>query len=248
MLDDTDILTQLFQKQKIATMPELKRALGTDVDVTVFRKLKPLGYRTSYSHRGCYYTLDAVAQFDERGLWTCRSVYFSSQGTLIRTAQALVESSEAGFLASELDKLLHVANKDVLRKLVQQGRLARQRISGHYVYCACDPQKRTQQLLARRVSDQSPLAPPQSTTPSDELKAAVVLFLSLLDERQRRCYAGLESLRWGYGGDRRVADLLGMDVATIARGRRDLQEGNVEVERVRRAGGGRKPIKKKHRR
>ena len=35
--------------------------------------------------------------------------------------------------------------------------------------------------------------------------------LSLLDEKQRRLYAGPESLKLGYGGDRKVAEFLGMD-------------------------------------
>ena len=47
-----DALAKVLRRCKIATMPELKRALGTEVDVTVFRKLKQLAYRTSYSHRG----------------------------------------------------------------------------------------------------------------------------------------------------------------------------------------------------
>jgi hypothetical protein len=55
---DTDQVRRLLQRQKTATMPELKEALGTDVDVTVFRKLRELAYRTSYSHRGKYHTLD----------------------------------------------------------------------------------------------------------------------------------------------------------------------------------------------
>ena len=33
------VLEKLLGKQKIATLAELKAALGTDVDVTVFRKL-----------------------------------------------------------------------------------------------------------------------------------------------------------------------------------------------------------------
>jgi hypothetical protein len=77
-------------------MPELKRALGTEVDVTVFRKRKHLAYRTSYSHRGSYYTLDETAHFDENGLWSFQSVWFSRQGTLLDTAQAFVENSSAG--------------------------------------------------------------------------------------------------------------------------------------------------------
>jgi hypothetical protein len=59
-----DDLAKALRRSKIATMPELKTALGTEVDVTVFRKLKQLAYRTSYSHRGSYYTLDETAQFD----------------------------------------------------------------------------------------------------------------------------------------------------------------------------------------
>jgi hypothetical protein len=59
-------------RSKIATLDELKlkQALGTVVDVTVFRKLKPLDYLTSYSHRGRYYTLREVARFDDKGLWS----------------------------------------------------------------------------------------------------------------------------------------------------------------------------------
>jgi hypothetical protein len=46
--------------------------------------------------------------------------------------------------------------------------------------------------------------------PPNELKAAIVLFYSLLDEQQRRLYAGLESLRLGRGGDVQLGDFLGI--------------------------------------
>jgi hypothetical protein len=38
----SDALRTLQRRNKIATLDELKQALGTPVDVTVFRKLKPL--------------------------------------------------------------------------------------------------------------------------------------------------------------------------------------------------------------
>jgi len=41
------VLLELFKTQKIATLPELKQALGTTVDMTVFRTLRKIGYRTS---------------------------------------------------------------------------------------------------------------------------------------------------------------------------------------------------------
>ena len=59
-----DELATALRHRKIATMPELKKALGTEVDVTVFRKLRQLAYRTSYSHRGAYYVLDETTRFD----------------------------------------------------------------------------------------------------------------------------------------------------------------------------------------
>ena len=68
---------------------------------------------------------------------------------------------------------------------------------------------------------------------ADEAKAVVLLFLSTLNERQRRLYAGLESLKLGYGGDSYIADLFGMDPHTAARGRRDLQKGNWDTTRLR---------------
>jgi hypothetical protein len=70
------------------------------------------------------------------------------------------------------------------------------------------------------------------------------LFFSLLDEQQRRLYAGLESLMCGYGGDSAVADLLGIDEHTVAKGRSAILEGDIETERIRKHGGGRKATKK----
>ena len=79
----------------------------------------------------------------------------------------------------------------------------------------------------------------------DELKAAIVLFFSLLDEQQRRLYAGLESLKLGHGGDTKMSELLGLDVGTVARGRQQLLDHDVEVERARKAGAGRPRQEKK---
>jgi hypothetical protein len=65
----------------------------------------------------------------------------------------------------------------------------------------------------------------------------------VLDEQQRRLYAGLASLQ--LGGDRQIADLLHLDPHTVAKGRRQLLAQDIEVDRVRRVGGGRKPVGKK---
>ena len=113
----SDELRSLLLRSKIATIDELKQALGTSVDVTVFRKLKPLDYLTSYSHRGRYYTLREVARFDEKGLWSHATVWFSQAGTLLSTAESFVNHSPRGFFADELARALHVDVQDALHQL-----------------------------------------------------------------------------------------------------------------------------------
>jgi hypothetical protein len=67
----------------------------------------------------------------------------------------------------------------------------------------------------------------------------------MLNERQRRLYAGLESLKLGHGGDAHIASLLGMDAHTVARGRQELISGDLSRDKVRAEGGGRSLQEKK---
>jgi hypothetical protein len=245
---DPDTLRRLFARRQIASLPELKGALGTQVAMTVFRKLAALSYLTSYSHRGAYYTLPQIARFDAQGLWSCRQVWFSRHGTLLETLVAWVNEAAAGYFASELEALLHVPVKDPLRTLVERGRLSRHALDERWLYCAVERTRQREQRLARQgqietfpVTQLRGVPVAQST----ELKAAVVLFYSLLDEQQRRLFAGLESFKCGHGGDTLLAGLLGLDPDTVARGRRDLLAGEVHHERIRAPGGGRPRAEKK---
>ena len=244
-----DAIVALLRNQTVATLPEVMAALGPRASRrTAFRKLKDLAARNSYSHRGSFYTLDELADFDPRGLWAFAGVRFSRLGTLIATAESFVNHAEAGHFVDDLDNLLGVGTQDALRKLVGDGRLTRHRLAGQFLYCAAAPAQQTRQLRARRLLMATPglVRPlPDADLMPEELRAAIVLFASLLDERQRRLFAGLESLKCGWGGDRRIARLLGIDPSTVAAGRRQLVARDVEVDRVRRAGGGRRATEKK---
>jgi hypothetical protein len=224
-------LHQYLLRNQIADLAQLKKALGTEVDITVFRKLREVGHITSYSHRGRFYTLRELAHFNEDGLWSCQSVWFSRYGTLLNTIENFVNQSRAGCIADELTKALHVD--------VQE--------SGLYLYTSTSSDVRRLQLLERRTSESIPILTDSSRLeiPPHELKAAIILFYSLLDEQQRRLYAGLESLRLGRGGDSQLADFLGINAHTVSRGRQQLLDQDVEVSRMRRAGAGRKPAEKK---
>ena len=243
-----NLLRQFLRRNRIATLPELKQVLGTPANITVFRKLKDLSYQTSYSHRGRFYTLDEIADFDEQGLWSFDSVRFSRHGSLVTTAEAFVNQAPAGYFATELEALVHVSVKEPLLQLVRQGKIVRQEVSALYLYCARDSQQRQQQVRARQARLQPPSAAASVLAPdpiSDELQAAIILFCSSLDEQQRRLYAGLESLKVGHGGDHQIAEFLHLDPHTVAKGRRQLLAQDVDLDRVRRAGGGRKQVEKK---
>ena len=73
------------------------------------------------------------------------------------------------------------------------------------------------------------------------------LFLSRLNEPQRRWYVGLLSQRAESPSDRQLALITGLDEKTIRRGRRELEAELTDVpqDRQRREGGGRPRAEKK---
>src|SRR3990172_4158537 len=236
-------LVTLLRRERIATMDQLKATVGSSVDMTVLRKLRTIPYRTSYSHRGRYYALDEVTRFDERGLWTYRDVHFSRFGSLVDRSAGFVIDAEQGLFSSELARVVQVEVEDPLLQLVRDKRLSRQKLGVAYLYCSRDPARRRAQILAREAGPPSALQQRRDSA-LDQSKAALVLLFSLLDERQRRLFAGLESMLLGWGGDRRIAEMMGVDVHTIAKGRQELLAGKLHSEGIRRPGGGRKAVKK----
>ena len=145
------VLERFLKRDKVATMSDMKKTLGTTSQSTVVRKLNSLGYLSSYSHRGKYYTLEAVPRFDSRGLWSHGEIWFSKFGTLMSTAESFVTDSEGGYFVCELDKVLHVSTKKALQSLVLEERLSREKVSGWYVYFAPDAGTRKEQLRARNI-------------------------------------------------------------------------------------------------
>ncbi len=94
---------------------------------------------------------------------------------------------------------------------------------------------------------QCPACQGEGEHPDRALHQQMNLLLSRLDEPQRRWYAALESNRLGYGGDRLVSQITGLDEQTIRRGRQELAGSlaDAPVTRLRRPGGGRLPVEKK---
>jgi hypothetical protein len=245
-------LIQFLDRHKIATLEQLREALGNPARCTVFRKLGDLQYLSSYSHRGKYYTLKSITRFSEQGLWSFRSVWFSRFGNLLQTSEAFVHHSDAGYSASELKDILQVKTKHALSQLVREARLVRETFDSVYVYLSAQKEVAGRQIQARKaLLRQSPasLIVVNPDLATDEAKALLVLFCSMLNEKQRRLYAGLESLKLGNGGDAHIASILGMDPHTVAKGRKELMDADLTAtDRIRAPGAGRTSQEKKRRR
>ena len=246
MVQAKSMLATVLKRKRVATMEELQTALGTHARMTIYRRLKELGYRTSYSHGGRYYALKEMVNFNDLGLWSARSAWFSEHGTLMATLERCVSDSQRGYFATELEALLHVGVKESLLRLVQKDRISRERVAHAYLYCSQSKAIRKRQLAARAVELGGGLDSLLNTDQvSDEIRAAVALFAASLDERQLRLFAGVEALQFGKGAEIWIANLLGVHRQTVAKGRRELLEGDVNFERVRKKGAGRPRTEKK---
>ncbi|HZJ19598.1 MAG TPA: hypothetical protein VFD35_04495 [Pricia sp.] len=68
-----------------------------------------------------------------------------------------------------------------------------------------------------------------------------LLFFNRLSEKDKRLYAGIESMRLGYHGVGEVAKRFAIHKHTVRRGQRELlSEDLLPTDQVRRSGGGRK--------
>ena len=143
-------ITNWLRRKKVADMKELRQMLSGRSKRSVFRDLGDVGYRTSYTHVGRYFTLEDIPVFDDQGLWFHQDIGFSYAGTLKQTTVMQVEQTPEGRTHGELSSLLRVRVHNTLLGLVREGRITRERIGSVYLYVSADPERAAQQVTERR--------------------------------------------------------------------------------------------------
>ncbi|MDI7268887.1 MAG: hypothetical protein QME96_12930, partial [Myxococcota bacterium] len=118
---------------------------------SVYRDLTQLGYMSSFTDRGRFYTLASIPDFDDDGLWFHEGVGFSRVGTLKETVVALVEKAEAGRTHRELEAMVRVRVHNTLLQLVQEARIRRERLEQFYLYVSAQDIRRAEQVARRRT-------------------------------------------------------------------------------------------------
>jgi len=147
-------LRRFFHKQRIGQLTDFFQVLHTTSRMSVFRRLKTLGYLSSFTHAGRYYTLGELPQFDQWGLWFHRQVGFSRAGTLKSTIVELVNGSATGMTPKELRELLKLPASNTvyntLHELFHSRQLRQQKLAGFSIYLGVDRQRAAEQVAARR--------------------------------------------------------------------------------------------------
>lgn len=247
-----DQLIEAFRRRTVLTLPEMMDALGTSAKMTVFRKLRSLEYRSSYSHAGKYYTMTERAQWDDDGLWVIQGIRFSRHGTLLATLQYLIDTAPAGCYAQELEERVGVGVHNALPTLHGRSQVRRHQIGGSFLYVSITGGDRQFARRSRTAAQQEQVRKTSSPpgTPgipgfeAPEVARSLRRFLATLNEKQRRLYAGFESMKLGRGGDIRIAEVTGLNVKTVARGRNELGAVDIHPGRIRAPGAGRPSVKK----
>jgi transposase len=80
-----------------------------------------------------------------------------------------------------------------------------------------------------------------SAAEKKSIRMRLAQMFPVLDERQRRLMAATEAREYGWGGITFVASVAGISRQTILNGLKEL-DGNSDIDRVRRIGGGRKKL------
>ena len=143
------LLGRLLRRKQSLDFASIQKVVGGRSRRSLFRDLDSLGYLTSYTHAGRYYTLSDIPQFDEHGLWFYKGIGFSRAGTLKNTLVELIGAAEAGYTHHELRALMHIRVHNTLLALVHDKRVNREHIEKLYVYVSAQ-RERAQEQVARR--------------------------------------------------------------------------------------------------
>jgi hypothetical protein len=133
-----DRLTALFAKQPCWMIEPLASELKYSIP-SVRRFLTAVGYYSSFTQNGKWYTLRSIPRFNRDGLWFHHEIGFSRAGSLTKTLITLTAKSPAGVTAKQLGEKLNCRCHTVLVQLHRRKQLQRQKTGCSFVYLTTDP-------------------------------------------------------------------------------------------------------------
>src|SRR3990172_7862679 len=141
-------LKELFKRYIAMDMEDLLRKTGSS-RTTILRRLKDIGYLTSYNHNGKYFALPEFLNFDDSGLFEHKGIYFFKKGGLQELIIHQINSSEKGYNAEELSSKIKTRVGNQLRLFTKKGMIVRKKYSDVYIYFSIDEPIQQKQISNR---------------------------------------------------------------------------------------------------
>jgi len=160
-----------FKQRKILIMPELKAMLHCSI-ATVNRRLKEWDALSSYNKNARYYTLASIPEFNKKGLWKHKGVFFSKHGTLKNTVIYLVQISKRGLSNQELQSILGTNTTSYLAQRKHLMGVKAEKHKRHAVYFSSD-----EEVYRRQKQNRFPPEPTALKLPPDAITIIVLVEL-----------------------------------------------------------------------
>lgn len=165
---ETDAALNSFSLKKVLTIEDLTLLLKRSA-ITVRRFLKRCESFTSINKNAQYYTLPDIPHFDSNGLWNYKGVFFSRNGNLKQTVVHLIEKSDMGLSANEIEKMVGLSdNSSFVSTFRHIDAVKREAIGGRgrgkYIYFTQDREGYLRQQEKRLLSMTSLPSDPDAIT------------------------------------------------------------------------------------
>jgi len=114
----------LFDQKKCLTIEEISQSLDYSF-ISIRRFLKAIGYHSSFTDNGKWYTLLTIPSFNKKGLWFHQKIGFSMHGNLNQTILHFINTSRQGLTAKELSDILSTPCPPVLNVMYKKKKIDR---------------------------------------------------------------------------------------------------------------------------
>jgi hypothetical protein len=175
-------------------MDYLLRTTGSS-RITILRRLKEIGYQTSYDHNGKYFALTEFLNYDKTGLFEHKGIHFFKNGGLQELIIQEINSSEKGYNAEELSSKIKTRVGNQLRLFTKKGMIVRKKYSEVYIYFSID-ETYQQKQISNRETELKISSIPEDINVSNE-KITIKILIEILKNPKAEPHEIGKSLREG---------------------------------------------------
>jgi len=161
-----------LQKNKIANLKQIAGCLNSSIRTAQRKLINWKAYR-SYNKNSSYFTLPAIPNFDQNGLWKYKGIFFSKHGNLKQTVIYLVCNSLKGLNANEIGDILGISSRSFISYFNNIKDLQREKYEGIIIYFSTESTIYKKQITQRQQTVQGKLL----ELPPNDLCIAVLVDL-----------------------------------------------------------------------